>query len=152
MNSLINHTAISDRDILQSITLSDGTYLPAGITITANCLQICRDDDVLQSGSDPKKFDGLRYYNMREQLIKTGQDDKQVAGKHQFVSISSGSMMFGTGKHACPGRFFAGNEIKLLLAKILMTFELKMPPGVTERYPGFSWEQVVSLIAVKSYY
>ncbi|CZR69532.1 related to cycloheximide-inducible protein CIP70 (cytochrome P450 family) [Phialocephala subalpina] len=132
---------ISDRDILRPITLSDGTFLPAGTTITSNGWHINRDPDVLQSESDPKKFDGLRYYNMRDQLIKTGLDDKKVAGKHQFVSISSSSMMFGTGKHACPGRFFAGNEIKLLLAKIVMRFDLKMPPGVTERYPGFSYEQ-----------
>ncbi|KAK8030950.1 ent-kaurene oxidase [Apiospora arundinis] len=43
-------------------------------------------------------------------------------------------MAFGYGKHACPGRFFAANEIKLILAHILLQYDLRMPDGATERY------------------
>jgi cytochrome P450 len=43
-------------------------------------------------------------------------------------------MGFGYGRHACPGRFFAANEIKLILARIVLQYDLRMPGGATERY------------------
>jgi cytochrome P450 len=43
-------------------------------------------------------------------------------------------MGFGYGRHACPGRFFAANEIKLILARMILDFDMKMPDGVTERF------------------
>ena len=43
-------------------------------------------------------------------------------------------MSFGFGRHACPGRFFAANEIKLILARLLLDYDIRMPPGVTEPY------------------
>jgi len=86
---------VSDRWVKQSLTLKDGTYLPAGINVTSNSYAITRDEDILQSGSDPKKFDGLRYYNMRSKLVKASSGTSEVGGKHQFVSVSSRSLMFG---------------------------------------------------------
>lgn len=133
------------RDVCQHIKLSDGLFLPKGTFVVANGYQITHDPAVLQSDTDPNSFDGLRYYNMRTKLTKTGQDEKEVAGKHQFVSVSNSSFMFGYGKHACPGRFFAGNEIKLILAKLLMEFDLKMPSGENGRYESKSWEMSVSV-------
>lgn len=43
-------------------------------------------------------------------------------------------MHFGYGRHACPGRFFAANEIKLMLVRLLMDYDIKMPDGVDGRY------------------
>lgn len=43
-------------------------------------------------------------------------------------------MAFGYGRHACPGRFFAANEIKLICAQILLNYDLKLPEGVSGRY------------------
>ncbi len=34
----------------------------------------------------------------------------------------------------CPGRFFAANEIKLILSRLLLDFDFKMPDGLTQRY------------------
>lgn len=47
-------------------------------------------------------------------------------------------MHFGYGRHSCPGRFFAANEIKLILARILLEYDLKMPEGLTERYANIN--------------
>jgi cytochrome P450 len=30
-----------------------------------------------------------------------------------------------TGRHACPGRFFAGNELKMMLVHVLLTYDIK---------------------------
>jgi cytochrome P450 len=46
-------------------------------------------------------------------------------------------MSFGFGRHACPGRFFAANEIKLILSRILLDYDIKMPDGVQGTYENF---------------
>ncbi|KAJ3514885.1 hypothetical protein NLJ89_g2106 [Agrocybe chaxingu] len=47
--------------------------------------------------------------------------------KHQMVSLSPDYIVFGMGRHACPGRFFAVNEIKVMLAHVLLTYDVKLP-------------------------
>lgn len=54
--------------------------------------------------------------------------------QYQFVTTTKDFMHFGYGRHACPGRFFAANEIKLIMARLLVEYDLKMPDGVTEPY------------------
>jgi cytochrome P450 len=49
--------------------------------------------------------------------------------KHQFVTTSPESMNFGHGNHACPGRFFAGTEIKVVLVELLRNWDLRLPAG-----------------------
>lgn len=43
------------------------------------------------------------------------------------------SLSFGHGLHACPGRFFASNEIKILLAYLIVNYNFRFPEGSTER-------------------
>jgi cytochrome P450 len=54
--------------------------------------------------------------------------------QYQFVATTKEFMGFGYGRHACPGRFFAANEIKLIIARLLLDFDIRMPDGVTEPY------------------
>lgn len=67
------------------------------------------------------KFDGHRFLNLRKVL---GNENK-----HQFVTTSPECNFFGHGHHACPGRFFASNELKLLLAHMIMYYDWKLPEG-----------------------
>lgn len=131
-----------DRYIKKDTTLSDGTFLPKNALVSGNTRAITMDNEILGSDSDPFTFDGLRYYKMRNKLMKTGLSTKEVAGKHQFASVSSNSLHFGFGRHACPGRFFASNEVKSILVKILVNFDIKTEGNV--RHPNMTWEQQVS--------
>lgn len=126
--------------MLQSHTLSDGTYLPKGSNVVANAFSVTHDPEMLK---DPDVFDGLRYYKMRTAVESDPKAAKELAGKNQFVSVSPASLMFGYGKHACPGRFFAGNEIKLILVKLLEKYDLRLE-NTTERYKNLEWEAGVS--------
>jgi len=45
--------------------------------------------------------------------------------KHYFVSTSPEYLPFGHGKDACPGRFFAADELKSMLAHVLVTYDVK---------------------------
>jgi len=101
-----------------SHTLSDGTYLPKGTYITAPASAIHRSDVNYQ---DAMKFDGFRFSRMREQ---PGSE-----AKYQAISTTDDFLAFGHGRHACPGRFFAANELKVLLAYIICNYEFKTSDG-----------------------
>jgi cytochrome P450 len=46
--------------------------------------------------------------------------------RHQFVTTSSDSLVFGHGNHACPGRFFASNEIKVVMIELLRSWDFRL--------------------------
>ncbi|CAI4212182.1 unnamed protein product [Parascedosporium putredinis] len=99
------------RKVIKPIDLSDGTHLPAGTKLLAPQAGFSRDERYF---SDPETFDALRFYNLRQQ-------SEENANRWQFTSISDVNLDFGAGKHACPGRFFAGNEVKMALAYFYST-------------------------------
>ena len=101
----------------EAITLSDGTVLPAG------CRIMVSDDKVHDQAvyPEPAKFDVARFLHLRNQ---PGNENK-----HQFVTTTSTHMGFGHGQHACPGRFFASNEIKIALCFLLVRYEFRFVPG-----------------------
>ena len=72
--------------------------------------------------SQPDTFDALRFFKMRQQ-------SEEDANRWHFTSIGDTNVNFGAGKHTCPGRFFAGNEIKMMLAYFLLNFDMKLKNG-----------------------
>jgi len=105
----------------ETFSLSDGTVIPKGATLGVPTMR-AYDPTVYE---DPEKFDGHRFYNLSQQ--------PGGATKYQFVSTSNDHIIFGHGKHACPGRFFASNEIKIILVHLLTKYDLKFPDGKTDR-------------------
>ncbi|KAM5451861.1 hypothetical protein MaudCBS49596_003689 [Microsporum audouinii] len=107
-----------ERKVLVTTTLSDGTVLPAGSTFGFNSFQINYDPQLWEN---PEKFDGFRFERLR---ASEGNEHK-----YQATSIGLESLSFGLGTHACPGRFFAINEIKILLAHLIMNYDWAFPEG-----------------------
>lgn len=101
-----------NRKVESPMTLSDGTHLPKGVHITVS---VHNSRDPALWGPDPMKFNGHRFLRMREQ---PGQENRW-----QFVSTSPEFLSFGHGAHACPGRFFASNEMKIVLAHLIMNYD-----------------------------
>jgi cytochrome P450 len=121
------------RKVLKPFQLSTGEYIPRGVIIEVPAASISSDDGVFE---DADKFDSLRFYKLR-QLKKeqtSGVKAAETVANSQFVSVSESSLTFGYGRHACPGRFFAANEIKMILANLLLHYEIRNPDGVTERH------------------
>lgn len=71
----------------------------------------------------------------------------ESAAHNQFVSVSPNSLTFGYGRHACPGRFFAANEIKMILARTLLEWDIKNVGDSQERYPNLEFSNTVSVYA-----
>ncbi|KAJ5247562.1 cytochrome P450 [Penicillium chermesinum] len=71
--------------------------------------------------SNPETFDGFRYYELRQ---REGEENL-----HQFATTENRILNFGHGPNACPGRFFASIEIKIILVRLLMDYEFRFKPG-----------------------
>ncbi|KAK6079272.1 ent-kaurene oxidase [Seiridium cupressi] len=120
------------RYVDKPVTLSDGTQLPAGSMIEAAHANIVQDPQLY---SNPETFDAHRFMKLRSGEVVDPMDYKNKE-QYQFVTVTKDFMAFEYGRHACPGRFFAANEFKLILARIFLEYDIKMPDGLTERYPN----------------
>lgn len=71
---------------------------------------------------DPEVFDGFRFSRLREQR-------PDMDGRAQYVASNPASLGFGYGRHACPGRFFASQEIKAIMAYLLQNYDMRFSQG-----------------------
>lgn len=104
---------------MKPISLSDGTELPVGTRLVTPMAGIAHDERFFPN---PDTLDALRFYRLR-------QESAEANNRLQFTSIGDTYVNFGAGKQACPGRFFASNEIKLVLARFVLAYEVRLRPG-----------------------
>lgn len=105
----------SRRIAMRPITLSNGETIPTG---TQTSLPV---HDQLNDVPHPDVFDGFRWYNLRK--------EEGNENKYQFSESGKGSLYWGSGRHACYGRFFASDMIKCLLVIILREYDVGLPEG-----------------------
>ncbi|KAK8111355.1 Cytochrome P450 monooxygenase ATR2 [Apiospora kogelbergensis] len=118
------------RYMTQPVTLKDGTQIPAGVFIETPLGPVNHDPKLYP---DPDVFDPHRFLNLRN-ATKPDPVNYKTREQYQFVTVTKENMAFGYGKHACPGRFFAANEIKLIVVNVLLQYDMRMPDGIVERY------------------
>ncbi|KKY13216.1 putative cytochrome p450 [Diplodia seriata] len=104
---------VMDRYVEKEVVLSDGLTLPAGSALMVHATNNL--DEAIWPRA--KEFDGYRFVKLREQ---PGEENR-----HQLVTTSAEHLGFGLGLHACPGRFFAANTMKLMLAQFVMKYDWK---------------------------
>ncbi|KAJ0340086.1 hypothetical protein COL922a_003722 [Colletotrichum nupharicola] len=126
------------RKVLKAIKLPNGQVIPQDNVIEIPAGGVNLDDEIFP---DAEVFDALRYYKLRQakDAAESGSKAAEVVANSQFVSVGTSHLTFGYGRHACPGRFFAVNEIKMIMANILCNYEIKLPDGVTERYENIKF-------------
>ena len=106
------------RVMLQNHQFSDGVFLPQGAHVSMAVKAIQNDPNVTP---EPKKFDGLRYYKLRQR--------EGEGHLHQFSTTQESVLNFGHGANSCPGRFFASLEIKTILVRLIMDYDWKLLEG-----------------------
>ncbi|KAF9264409.1 cytochrome P450 [Marasmius fiardii PR-910] len=112
---------------MKEFVFSDGTVIPKGAIVSTSPSAIHHDENLYEN---PHVFDGFRSYNKR---LEEGE-----SLKHAMVTPGVDYVAFGAGKHACPGRFFAVNELKAFFSHTLLYYDVKLDeadvPAKTERF------------------
>ncbi|TVY28744.1 Cytochrome P450 monooxygenase [Lachnellula hyalina] len=122
--------------VKKGIYLPDGTHIPCRTKIGIHAYPLHHDADYYPN---PTEFDGLRF--CKPPTNKDGTSDshpENMLGKEKgipLVTTSATFMGFSHGKHACPGRFFASQQLKLVLAYIALNYDIKP----IERRPDNNW-------------
>ncbi|KAM0433860.1 hypothetical protein ACHAPT_003803 [Fusarium lateritium] len=106
---------------LEDVKLSDGTFIPKnkGVAVSSHRMW----DPSLYP--NPDQWDGTRFYNMR--------DEPGKQNSSQLVSTSPDYLAFGYGQNACPGRFFASNEVKVALIQIILKYDFELMEGASPK-------------------
>ncbi|GAB7342859.1 hypothetical protein MBLNU457_g0983t2 [Dothideomycetes sp. NU457] len=105
------------RFVEKKTVLSDGTVLPKGSRFSVYPTRYTNPEVF----ADPETFDASRFTKLRE---IPGQENA-----HQAVALGANHLLFGEGTHACPGRFFAINEIKIALCQMLLKYDWRLIDG-----------------------
>ncbi|KZT73525.1 cytochrome P450 [Daedalea quercina L-15889] len=114
-----------NRKALQDFTFSDGTFIPKGTFVAAASRAIHFDEDYY---TNPDVFDPWRFASGGH------------GGKDHLSKTDDRFLVFGHGRHACPGRFFAATILKTMLAHVVTMYDVKFQDGPDARaIPPPSW-------------
>ncbi|PKX91281.1 cytochrome P450 [Aspergillus novofumigatus IBT 16806] len=105
------------RKAKEDFHLPDGTRIAKGRQLMVPVHRMW-DDSIYPNAQEfvPDRFLKLRQIPGQEDL-------------HQCVSTNPAHMGFGYGAYACPGRFFAVHEIKIVLCHLLLKYDMKLVNG-----------------------
>ncbi|KAJ7839328.1 cytochrome P450 [Mycena olivaceomarginata] len=124
----------------EGFRFSNGVVLPQGAYMTVAAKPTHYDNgkspffieiDSSSNYENAATFDGFRFAREREAHMASAQAQEhsdsqgQDFFKRQMISTGVDHLPFGTGKHACPGRFFAATELKAIMAHIVLTYDVK---------------------------
>ncbi|KAH7055785.1 cytochrome P450 [Macrophomina phaseolina] len=115
------------REATSTVILNDGTILPKGSILGVSAHSM-RDPAIYP---EPNKFVGDRFLKMRQQL-----GSENIA---QLVTTGPDHLAWGHGNHACPGRFFAAAEIKIVLVHLLLKYDFRVVKGEEPKVRVFGY-------------
>ncbi|OLN96757.1 Dihydromonacolin L monooxygenase LovA 2 [Colletotrichum chlorophyti] len=121
------------RRVMSDVRLKDGTLLPkeSGIAVSAEKMW---DPEIYEK---PRVFDGYRFLRMRE---ASEQGEKAA----QLVSTSPDHLGFGLGIHACPGRFFGANTVKLIMCHLLLKYDIRLAENTNTKPLEFGFSMLAN--------
>ncbi|KAI1308543.1 putative cytochrome P450 [Xylaria venustula] len=114
-----------------------GVHLPKGTKVSVPAYNIMRDE---AKYAESETFKPFRFSDQRK-ATEGGKSDHVRVARNALPTTNPDFLVFGHGKHACPGRFFAAAELKLILAHALLHYEFQVLP----KKPDGSWVGITRL-------
>ncbi|KAJ7666786.1 cytochrome P450 [Mycena polygramma] len=120
----------SSRLTLREAVISDGIVIPEGSVVALAPKPLHLNP---RAYPDPHTFDPFRFSKLR-----TG-DNTARDIQQSFTNLSNDYIVFGVGKHGCPGRFLAALMIKIIVAELLLNYDLAFPAGASQSPKPFAF-------------
>ena len=135
-------TAVALRRVVvakDGITTPSGVHIPCGNFCAVPSLAVLID---AKKYSSPESFDPFRFVDLRRE-VNSGErlPDHVERSRMSFPATSNDYLAFGNGRQACPGRFFAAAELKLMLAYVLLHYDFEMLP----KRPSDTWVGILRI-------
>ncbi|GFF59369.1 ent-kaurene oxidase [Aspergillus udagawae] len=124
-------------NIPRVVTDPNGLRLKTGHVVPPGYLVMVRAQPINQNATlypNPERFDAFRFARLRQQ---GGANEN----RWQHTSTGADNINFGHGIWACPGRFFASAEIKVVVAYVIRHYDLRLVEGrprPTPKYGGLA--------------
>ncbi|RIA94744.1 cytochrome P450 [Glomus cerebriforme] len=106
--------SLAHKVVPESFTFSNGYTIPKGRLVNLFMSDILKSKEAF--GDDAEEFKPFRFVNAKSPATK----------------VDRSYVVFGGGRRACPGRFFAINESKLILHKVILKYNIKTQNGNIE--------------------
>lgn len=78
---------------------------------------------------NPDEFDGYRWFRRWEA-------NQKLTAEEEFTGTEPGNLAWGHGRLTCPGRWYGGAMIKLIIAELLVNYDVAFPEGQNSRPPN----------------
>lgn len=123
------------------VTTPEGLHIPRGNQVCVPGYAMHHDPEVYEA---PDEFRPFRFSDMRKVAEGDGAaaEDKEAAqasylsrARKQWATTTNDFLGFGHGRGACPGRFFAAAELKLMLAHLVLNYDFE----IMEKRPRNMW-------------
>lgn len=150
--------AVFTRVVADGLVTEDGIPLPKGAMLSLLAQPAQTDPEVFEA---PLTFDPFRFSRAREAAATAGSqlphpsagpdgnDSSSNAppthppGKLPLISTSTVNLPFAHGRHACPGRFIVDFEMKIVIAYLLMHYDIEV---VKREKPWREWAAEASML------
>ncbi|KAK7968923.1 hypothetical protein PG988_007996 [Apiospora saccharicola] len=103
----------------EGVTLPDGSHIPRGTKVGISGWSVHHDHDIYDHVTT---YDAFRFAKGSD---SSGNGNKKPQA---LINTSDHFMGFSHGSHACPGRFFAANQMKIALGHIALRYEIEPIP------------------------
>ncbi|UKZ75705.1 hypothetical protein TrVFT333_003397 [Trichoderma virens FT-333] len=130
----------SRRMALKPFELSDGYRVEPGEWICTAPRGMMSD---ARYYADPLKFQGFRFVNpdlLEKKFSGTSGDGVSQEAPSKYTDINDWQL-WGTGRSACPGRFYATAVMKTLLALFITKYDMQLENPKAARY--FAWRTFI---------
>ncbi|KAH6982362.1 cytochrome P450 [Ilyonectria sp. MPI-CAGE-AT-0026] len=112
----------------KGLTTPNGVHIRKGLITYVPGYAVHQDPKIYP---EPEKYKPFRFSEKR-----ADEDTQYVKrARQQWATTSNDYLAFGHGRDACPGRFFAAAELKLMLAHLVMHYDFELQ----ETRPRNTW-------------
>ncbi|KAL1864558.1 hypothetical protein Daus18300_007573 [Diaporthe australafricana] len=127
---------INKRIVTEDRTLSNNVVLPRGAFVAVSGERMLNPSVY----NDPERYDAYRF-------IKRAEADPEAARFTSYTAVTPDCVGFGYGKHSCPGRTYVAQEMKVILAHILLKYEMQFPEGYQPKGLNAGFDSLTDMMA-----